>query len=83
MDALTRANSKKAIRNIAMSAKEQLASLARKYDFSEIRLTVLDRTKAKTNRAAAKAFAAQVDQRLSGFQDSDVVLVALTVQHKR
>jgi hypothetical protein len=65
-----------------MRSKEQLSNILRKYDFSDIRLTVLDRTKAKTNRADAKAFAAKVDTALAGFQDSDVILVALTVKHK-
>ena len=65
-----------------MCSKEQLNAILRKYDFSDIRVTVLDRTKAKTNRADAKAFAAKVDAALVGFQDSDVILVALTVKHK-
>jgi hypothetical protein len=66
-----------------MRSKELLSSFLRKYDFSDIRVAVLDRAKAKTNRAAAKAFAAKVDAALAGFQDSDVILVALTVKHKR
>jgi hypothetical protein len=66
-----------------MRSIEQLISILRKYKFTEIELKVLDRTKPKGNRAAAKAFAATVDAALSGFQDSDVILVALTVDHKR
>jgi hypothetical protein len=62
---------------------EQLYSLLRKYKFTDIELKILDRTKPKGNRAAAKAFAAKVDAALSGFQDADVILVALTVNHKR
>ena len=65
-----------------MCSKEQLNAILRKYDFSDIRVTVLDRTKAKTNRADAKMFAAKVDASLAGFQGSDVILVALTVRHK-
>jgi hypothetical protein len=65
-----------------MRGIEQLSSILRKYDFSDIRVTVLDRTKAKTNRADAKAFATKTDAALAGFQDSDVILVALTVKHK-
>ena len=65
-----------------MRSKEQLNTILRKYDFSDIRVSVLDRTRARTNRADAKAFAAKVDTALSGFQDSDIILVALTVKHK-
>ena len=65
-----------------MRSIEQLYSFLRNHSFSDIRVTVLDRTKAKTNRADAKAFAAKVDTALAGFQDSDVILVALTVKHK-
>jgi galactitol-specific phosphotransferase system IIB component len=65
-----------------MRGKEQVNAILRKYDFSDIRVTVLDRTKAKTNRADAKAFANKTDAALTGFQDSDVILVALTVKHK-
>ena len=65
-----------------MRSIEQLYSFLRKYSFSDIRVTILDRTKAKTNRADAKAFAAKVDAALAGFQDSDVILLALTVKHK-
>ena len=65
-----------------MCGKEQVNAILRKYDFSDIRVMVLDRTKAKTNRADAKAFAAKVDAALAGFQDSDVILLALTVKHK-
>ena len=70
-------------RTLAMHGKEQLSTIIRNYDFSDIRVTVLDRTKAKTNRADARAFAAKIDSALTGFQDSDVILVALTVKHKR
>lgn len=66
-----------------MPGIEQLYSLLRKYKFTDIELKILDRTKPKGNRAAAKAFAAKVDAALSGFQDADVILVALTVNHKR
>jgi hypothetical protein len=65
-----------------MRAKDQLSNILRKYDFSDFRVAVLDRTKARTNRADAKAFAAKVDTALAGFQDSDVILLALTVKHK-
>lgn len=65
-----------------MRSIEHLYSFLRKYSFSDIRVTILDRTKAKTNRADAKAFAAKVDAALAGFQDSDVILLALTVKHK-
>jgi hypothetical protein len=65
-----------------MSGKEQLSTILRKYEFSDIKLVHLDRTKAKVNRATARAFAAKLDSALSGFQDSDVYLLALTVKHK-
>jgi galactitol-specific phosphotransferase system IIB component len=65
-----------------MSSKEQISTILRKYDFSDIQVVHLDRTKSKGNRAAAKAFAAKVDGALSRFQDSDVYLLALTVKHK-
>jgi len=42
----------------------------------------LERTKPKENRSKDKAFASLTDRALSGFQDSDVVLLALTVNHK-
>jgi hypothetical protein len=62
---------------------ESLISLLRKYNYTDIQLKVLDRTKPKGNRATAKAFAAKIDTALSGFQDADVILVALTINHKR
>ena len=62
--------------------KEEISAVLRKYDFTEIQMVHLDRTKAKGTRATAKAFAANVDSALSGFQDSDIVLIALTVKHK-
>lgn len=65
-----------------MSGIEQLNSLLRKYKFTDIELKVLGRAKPNGNRAAARAFAAKVDAALSGFQDSDVILVVLTVDHK-
>ena len=65
-----------------MSGKEQISTILRKYDFSDIQVVHLDRTKSKGNRTAAKSFAAKVDSALAGFQDSDVYLVALTVKHK-
>jgi hypothetical protein len=69
--------------NIVMRGKEDLISFLRKYDYNDIQVTVLDRTKQGANRAIAKAFAAKVDKALTGFQDSDVILVALTVRHKK
>ena len=66
-----------------MRSIEQLYSFLRKYSFSDIRVTILDRTKGKTNRADAQAFAAKVDAALAGFQDSDVILLALTVKNTR
>jgi hypothetical protein len=65
-----------------MRSREDIISILRKYDFSDIQLVRLDRTKPKGNRAVAKVFAAKIDKALSGFQDADVVLVALTVKHK-
>jgi hypothetical protein len=66
-----------------MAAIEQLSSLLRKHTFTQIQVLHLDRTNPKGNRSAARAFAAKIDAALSGFQDSDVYLVALTVNHKR
>lgn len=74
---------KKAFGKVAVSAIESLISILRKYNYTDIQLKILDRTKPNGNRAAAKAFAAKIDAALSGFQESDVVLVALTVKHKR
>ena len=65
-----------------MPHNEQVSNIFRKLDFTDIKLVHLDRTKGKANRATAKAFAAKVDSALSGFQDSDVILLALTVKHK-
>ena len=65
-----------------MRHKEEITNVLRKYDFTDIQVVHLDRTKPKGNRAAARAFAAKVDAAVVGFQDSDVILVALTVKHK-
>ena len=73
---------KKAFGKVAVSGIESLISLLRKYNYTDIQLKVLGRAKSKGNRAAAKAFAAKIDAVLSGFQDADVILVALTVNHK-
>jgi hypothetical protein len=74
---------KKSFRNVSVSDTKRIQTLLQKFDFSEVQVLHLDRTKPKGNRAAAKAFAAKMDAALSGFQDSDVYLVALTVNHKR
>ena len=66
-----------------MRSIEQLVNFFRTHKFSAVQVAHLDRTKGKANRADAKAFAAKVDATLTGFQDSDVLLVALTVAHKR
>lgn len=66
-----------------MRHKEGIMSILRKYDFTDIQMVHLDRTKPQGNRAAAKAFAATVDSKLAGFQDSGIILVTLTVNHKR
>lgn len=66
-----------------MRGREDLISFLRKYDYTDVQLTVLDRTKQGANRTVAKTFAAKVDKALRGFQDSDVILVALTVRHKK
>jgi hypothetical protein len=73
----------KAFRNIAMRHKEGIMSIPRKYNLTDIQVVHLDRNKRKGNRTAAKAFAAKVDSRLAGFQDSDIVPVAVSVNHKR
>jgi hypothetical protein len=65
-----------------MRGKEEISNILRKYDFTDIQVVHLDRTKPKGNRAAAKAFAAKVDSALAGFQDSDIILVGFTVDHK-
>jgi hypothetical protein len=65
-----------------MRSREDIISILRKYDYSDIQLVHLDRTKSRGNRASAKVFAAKIDKALSGFQDADVILVALTVNHK-
>ena len=65
-----------------MSGIESLMSILRKYNYSDVNFKVLDRTKSKGNRETAKAFAAKVDLSLKDFQDSDLILVALTVKHK-
>jgi hypothetical protein len=41
-----------------VSGIEQVNSLLRKYNYFDVRVLHLDRTKPKGNRAAAKAFAA-------------------------
>ena len=66
-----------------MCSREDIVSILRKYDYSDIQLVRLDRTKPNGNRAAAKVLAAKIDKALSGFQNADVILVALTVKHKR
>lgn len=65
-----------------MQGIEQLISVLRKYDYTDIQLKILDRIKPKGNRVAAKAFAAKIAAALAGFQDSDMILVALKVKHK-
>lgn len=65
-----------------MRRKEDISSILRKHDFSDIQIIHLDRTKGKANRAALKAFAAKADSGIADFQDADVILLALTVKHK-
>jgi hypothetical protein len=67
---------------LTLTDKQQVNNILREYDFIDIQVVHLDRTKPKGNRAAARTFAGKVDSRLSGFQDSDIILVALTVNHK-
>ena len=47
-----------------MQGIEQVTSVLRKYNYSDIQLKVLDHTTPKGNRAAAKASAAKVDAAL-------------------
>jgi hypothetical protein len=61
---------------------EQISTILRKHDFTNIHIVHLDRTKGKANRAAVKAFAAKVDSGIADFQDADVILISLTVKHK-
>jgi hypothetical protein len=73
----------KSFRNVAVSDTKHIQSILQKFNFSDAQVLHLDRTKPKGNRTAAKAFAAKIDKALSAFQDSDMILIALTVKHKR
>jgi len=74
---------KKSFGKVAVSDTKHIQTILQKFKSSDVQVLQLERTQPKGNRAAAKAFAAKIDKALSGFQDSDLVLVALTVNHKR
>lgn len=65
-----------------MTKLHDIQSLLRRHKFARVEMVHLTRAKPQGNRARAKAFANDVDKALAaGFQDRDVVLVALTVDH--
>jgi hypothetical protein len=81
-EAVGHIQSRKAFLNVVPRDIRLVQGILTKYNLSKIALIRLDRTKPKESRSKAKSFANQMDRALSGFQDSDVVLVALTVRHK-
>ena len=65
-----------------MPTIRDLQSILNKYKFSKVEMIQLTRVKPRDNRSKAKTFAAQIEKQLSGFQENDVVLVALTIRHE-
>jgi hypothetical protein len=66
-----------------MSEAELLISKIRKFDYSGIREVALPRHSRSGNRHRVQVFARDLDKQLSERQDSDIILIALTVKHKR
>jgi hypothetical protein len=65
-----------------MPTIRDLQSTLRKYKFSDVEVVHLAREKPRDNRSKVRAFAARVEKEVTGFQDSDFVLVALKVDHR-
>jgi hypothetical protein len=68
---------------VSMSDKEELISRIRKYDYSDIREVTLPHHSRGGNRQKVQMFARELDNQLSARQDSDVILIALTVRQNR
>jgi hypothetical protein len=66
-----------------MRDTEVLINNIRKYEYSDIREVALPRHSRSGNRQRVQTFARDLDRQLSGRQDSDVILIALTVRPKR
>ena len=66
-----------------MSGREDLISRIRKYDYSDIREVALPRDSRSGNRQRVQVFAKELDRQLSQRQDSDIILIALTVKPRR
>ena len=65
-----------------MSGTELLISKIKKYDYSDIREVALPRHSRSGNRQRVQMFARELDRQLSERQDSDIILIALTVKSK-
>ena len=63
-----------------MPDREQLISRIRKYEYSDVREVTLPRHSRSVNRQRVQVFARDLDKQLSERQDSDIILVALTVK---
>lgn len=66
-----------------MSVAELLINKIRKCDDSDIREVALPRQSRSGNRQRVQMFAKELDRQLSQRQDSDIILIALTVKPKR
>ena len=66
-----------------IKTKQETIRIVQETNYSKSQMTVLDRTKPADRGRALKAFSAEVEKNIGSFQDSDVILLALTVNHKK
>jgi hypothetical protein len=66
-----------------IKTKQETMRIVQETNYSQSHSAVLDRTKPSERSRVLKTFSAEVEKNIGSFQDSDVILLALTVDHKK
>lgn len=66
-----------------IKTKQEIMNILQQMRLSKSQITVLDRTKPAERKKMLGMFSAQVEKDIGSFQGSDVILLALTVDHKK
>lgn len=66
-----------------IKTKQETMRIVQETNYSKSHSAVLDRTKPSERSRVLKTFVAEVEKRIGSFQDSDVILLALTIDHRK
>ena len=66
-----------------IKTKQEIMYILQQTSVSKSQITFLDRAKSAERKKLLGTFLTEVEKGIGGFQDSDVILLAITVDHKK